>query len=184
MTAADKLPGRKAGQFGFTLVELIIVMVVIGVLGAVVAPVMLGSRGVDAATYSNQVASIIRYGQKIAIAQGRNVYVRLDGTKVALCFDSTAACGQRVAPAGGVNSGKSATLANCANSNTWACEGVPSGMTVTAHPLFYFDPTGKPFLSTDVPPTLISTFTQQTITVSGDGLSRNTIIGAETGYVR
>ena len=183
MATTNKLPGRKAGQFGFTLVELIIVIVVIGVLGAVAAPIMFGRKGFDAVAYSNQVSSLIRYGQKVAIAQNRNVYVRLDGTKVALCYDASVACGLQVAAAGGGNSGSSSTLANCANSSTWACEGVPNGLAITTHALFYFDATGKPFLSTDAPPTLNSSFTDQTVTVSGDGLNHNTIISAETGYV-
>jgi MSHA pilin protein MshC len=180
----NRLPGCQPGQSGFTLVELIVVMVLAGILAAFAAPRFFERAGFDARAYSDQVRTLIRFGQKIAIAQNRNVYVRVDGAKVALCFDATAVCGQRVVSAAGGNSGSSATLANCANSNTWACEGVPSGLTLTSHSLFYFDPVGKPFLSSDLPPTLSSSFSQQTVTVSGGGLSISTLIAAETGYVR
>lgn len=155
----------------------------IGILGAVAAPRFFDQRGYTATAYADQVRSLIRYGQKLAIAQNRNVYVRLDGASVALCYDSTAACTQRVQPPGGSNSGSSATLQRCGNFGNWACEGVPSGIAITNHALFYFDPMGKPFLATDVPPVLFSNFTTRTIVVSGDGLNHNVNVIAETGYV-
>ncbi|MBY0241138.1 MAG: prepilin-type N-terminal cleavage/methylation domain-containing protein [Burkholderiaceae bacterium] len=171
------------GSAGFTLVELITVMVVVGVLGAVAAPRFFDRKAFDAVAFSNQVASILRYGQKTAIAQNRSVYVRLNGSSVALCFDST--CASRVTAAAGSNSGSSSTLSQCSNSSTWACEGIPSGLAMTSASMFYFDPTGKPFHSTNIPPTLVSTFTTDlTITVTGDGLSHNTVVTTETGYVR
>jgi MSHA pilin protein MshC len=177
------LPGRCAGQFGFTLVELIVVMVVIGLLGAVAAPRFMERKGFDAVSYTDQARGLIRYGQKLAIAQNRNVYVRLDGASAALCYDAATACAQPVLSPSGSNSGSSATRQACAASTTWACEGVPSGLTMTSHARFYFDPSGKPFLATDGASAVLSTFTTQTVVVSGDGLPHNILITTETGYV-
>lgn len=177
-----KLPGALARQFGFTLVELITVMLVVGILGAIAAPKFFDRKGFDAVAFSHQAASIIRYGQKTAIAQNRSVYVRLNGSSVALCFDG--ACSSQVRAAAGSNSASSVTLAQCGNSTTWACEGVPGGLTMSSTSTFYFDPTGKPFLTTDISPTLVSTFPiSVTITVSGDGMSHNIYVIGETGYV-
>jgi MSHA pilin protein MshC len=170
-----------AGQFGFTMVELVTVIVIIGVLGAVAAPRLFERSAFDAMAYTDQVRGLIRYGQKLAIAQNRNVYVRLDGASVALCYD--VACASRVVPPGGANSGSSNTQAQCANLSAWSCEGVPNGLAITSASTFYFDANGKPFRSTDAPPTLNSTFADLTITVSGDGLNHNTVVAAETGYV-
>jgi MSHA pilin protein MshC len=172
-----QLPGHPARQFGFTLVELIIVMVVIGVLGAVAAPRFFQRQGFDAVTYADQVRSVIRYGQKLAIAQNRNVFVRLDGASVALCYDAPGTCAQRVQPASGTNSGSSATLQRCGNATAWACEGVPAGLSITAHPNFFFDPSGEPFLAAG------GSLPTQTVAVTGDGLNHNVIVTTQTGYV-
>lgn len=175
-------PAPTARQSGFTLVELITVLIVIGILGAAAAPKFFDRKSYDALAYANQVSSLIRYGQKTAIAQNRNVYVRLNGSSVALCFDS--ACANRVSAASGSNSASSVTLSQCGNSVTWACEGVPAGLAITAGSMFYFDAVGKPFLSVDTPPTLVSTFPASlTVTVTGDGLNHNTVVTGETGYV-
>lgn len=173
---AARLPGPGARQFGFTLVELIIVMVVIGVLGAVAAPMFFQRQGFDAVAYTDQVRSVIRYGQKLAIAQNRNVFVRLNGASVALCYDS--ACTQRVLPASGTNSGSSATLQRCANVAAWACEGVPSGLSITSHPGFFFDPSGEPFQAAGG-----QSLPTQTIAITGDGLNHNVVVTTQTGYV-
>ncbi|MES2257592.1 MAG: prepilin-type N-terminal cleavage/methylation domain-containing protein [Pseudomonadota bacterium] len=179
-----KLSGRKARQFGFTLIELITVMIVIGILGAIAAPRFFDRKGFDAVAYSDQIRALIRYGQKIAIAENRNVFVRIDGNSVALCFDST--CTSYVLPASRNNSGSSTTLARCGNTTAWACEGLPNGLTMSPSTTitFYFDPTGKPFASGDTPPTLASSFANDmVITIGGDGTTHTTTVTAETGYV-
>lgn len=171
-----QLPGRKAGQFGFTLVELIIVIVLVGILGAVAVPRLFDQRNFGAVAYTDQVRGLINYGQKLAIAQNRNVFVRLDGASAALCFD--AACAQRVRPAAGGNSGRSATLQRCGNSTAWACEGVPSGLSITAHSSFFFDASGEPFLASNS-----QSLPTQTIVITGDGLNHNVVVTTQTGYV-
>lgn len=164
---------------GFTLVELIAILVVVGILAGFAAPRFFQRQGFDALAYTDQMKALLRYGQKIAIAQGRNVFVRLNGSSAALCYD--AACTSHVTPAGGSNSGTSATLASC-GTTAWACEGVPNGLAASSA-TFFFDPAGQPFAATDPPGGLNSTFAPLTLAITGDGSTHNVIVTPVTGYV-
>lgn len=66
-------------QSGFTLVELVMAMVIIGILAAVVAPRFFGSDVFQERGAADQVKAALRYGQKVAIAQRRNVSVQISG---------------------------------------------------------------------------------------------------------
>ncbi|MYN20478.1 prepilin-type N-terminal cleavage/methylation domain-containing protein [Rugamonas sp. FT107W] len=179
MGLAQRRHSRPARPGGFTLVELVTVLVVVGVLGAFAAPRFFQRQGFDAVAYTDQMRALLRYGQKIAIAQGRNVFVRLNGSSAALCYD--AACTAHLPPAGGSNSGTKATLARC-GTTAWACEGVPSGLAASAA-TFFFDPTGQPFAANDPPGGLNSTFVPLTLAVTGDGSAHNITVTPVTGYV-
>jgi len=187
---ATRLPGRRAGQFGFTLVELIMVIVIVGIIGAVIAPRFFSRTTFDASGYNNQLAALLRYGQKLAIAQNRAVFVRLNGNSVALCYTATCAAGSRVIAPGGSNTASAATRARCIDPATnlyddrWACEGVPDGVAMTNAGTFYFDAAGTPFAQGDVQPTLVSTFPARlTVSVTGAGAALQTTIEGATGYV-
>ena len=60
---------------GFTLVELVVVMVVVGVLAIGVLPRFLARADLDARGFFDATESVLRYAQKSAIAQRRNVCV-------------------------------------------------------------------------------------------------------------
>lgn len=161
-------------------------MVVVGILGAIGLGRYFDRKGFDADEFAEQSRAVIRYGQKVAVAQNRAVFVRLDGTSVALCFDTACSATSRVLPAGANNSGSSATLAACGNTTSWACEAKPNNIVYAVAPAsssFYFDGQGKPFATADTIPSAASSFVRLTITISGDGSSRAVIVEQETGYV-
>jgi MSHA pilin protein MshC len=170
---------------GFTLVELVMILIVVGVLAVAAVPRLLHRETFDARSYFDQVQAMLRYAQKIAIAQRRNVFVRLDGASAALCFDNNFVNGceadDRVPAPAGRNSGRDATLAACSGSETWFCEAAPADIASTAAN-FYFNALGKPFNPADVAP--VSSFTGTLdIAITGDGMTRHVFVERETGYV-
>ncbi|WUR15780.1 MSHA biogenesis protein MshC [[Empedobacter] haloabium] len=165
-----------------------IVIMLIGILGAFAGQRFFSRTNFDASGYANQLATLVRYGQKLAIAQNRSVFVRLNGSSVALCYD--AACAARVAAPAGGNSGSAATTQRCRNPATniydaaWACEGLPDGVAMTNAGTFYFDAVGTPFNVADAQPTLVSTFPAAlAVDITGNGVTLRTTIEGSTGYV-
>ncbi len=58
-------------QDGFTMVELIMVMVLVGVLAAIGIPRLMGDNSINAVVFGDQVASALRTAQKSAVAKRR-----------------------------------------------------------------------------------------------------------------
>ncbi len=151
---------RNIRESGFTLIELITIMIVIGVLAVVALPRFWDNDVFQSRGFSDQVQAAMRYGQKVAIAQRRNVCVAFTlpapstiTLSVASVEGSASACDTAlVAPTGGAY-----------------VITAPGGIAFTALPTdFNFDASGRPTVS-------------QTLGVTG---SANTItIEAETGYV-
>lgn len=176
------LPFRRQYR-GFTMIELITVIVIVGIMAAFAVPRFVQKETFDVRTFTDQNLNMLRYAQKLAIAQNRPVFALLSSNRIALCF--TAVCSvaaDQVRPPAGANSGNPSTVAACGNAAAWFCEGRPSNVTYTPPTaVFYFNALGRPFLATDVDP--VSTFTRMQIPISGAGVTRNVIVEAETGYV-
>jgi MSHA pilin protein MshC len=68
--------GRAAG---FTLIELVTAIVIIAILAAVVAPHFFDTRAFSERGYADEVASALRYTQKIAIASDCGAEVTING---------------------------------------------------------------------------------------------------------
>ena len=72
----DKLLHKQCREMtGFTLVELVMTLVIAGILAAVVAPRFFDANIFKSRGFADQVQASLRYAQKEAIAQHRNVCV-------------------------------------------------------------------------------------------------------------
>jgi MSHA pilin protein MshC len=91
MLALDCIKNRRSCG-GFTMVELILVIVVAGILAAVAVPRMVGRTGFDARGFADQLAATVRFAQKLAVAQRRDVFVQLTASDATLCYSATTPC--------------------------------------------------------------------------------------------
>lgn len=159
-------------------------MVIIGVLGTIAATRFFDRSKFDEDTFAEQTRAMLRYGQKLAVAQNRPVYALINADRIALCFDKDCAAGTRVIAPSGANSGSFNTLKNCAQQQSWFCESAPEGVVQAFSgpaALFAFDALGKPHNVTTAG--ALANFQRVQITI-GDPLNKLVIkVEPETGYV-
>lgn len=152
--------GLRAGvsmQRGFTLIELVTVMIIVGILAVAVVPRFFGTNIFQSRGFADQVQASLRYAQKEAIAQRSNVCVTLAASTITLT----------IANASGAAVPCTVNLPFPSGGNSITA---PSGVTLSSSPsaTFNFDALGR-------------TATAQTISVSG--ATDNIVVEAETGYV-
>ena len=147
---------------GFTLVELVMVIVILGVMTAVVAPKLMDNSDIQARGFADQVKAALRYAQKTAIAQRRFVCSAFTSGSVTLTITSLVI--NKVAACPG------AALASPAGEPAYVVT-APSGITFSGTPAdFSFDALGRPGPNA-----------QQNIGI--DGIASPIVVEAETGYV-
>ncbi|MBI5927555.1 MAG: prepilin-type N-terminal cleavage/methylation domain-containing protein [Aquabacterium sp.] len=152
-------------QAGFTIVELIVVMVLAGILAAYAIPKVSGAIGARDDAWHDSLQGALRFAQKGAVARRRLTCVTITATTVSI---TSAAVNPATSCSTSVNGPNgSATFASSTNSS--------AGTSVSPAGTIYFQPDGR--VTTDGAGT---TSADRTITMSG--ASSITVYG-ETGYV-
>jgi MSHA pilin protein MshC len=148
------------GQAGFTMVELVTCIIILGILAAVAGPKLLDNSTLAGRTYSNEVAAAVREAQVLAVGSGCEVAITLNAGNYLAQQRSAAGNQCSIAGAWSVNvlRADGTTLAGTA----------PSNITISPATRIVFDPNGK--VSSAAPPAL---------TVGGYGMS----IDARSGFV-
>ncbi|TAM43938.1 MAG: MSHA biogenesis protein MshC [Gammaproteobacteria bacterium] len=182
----ERLPrrGPRAGDraiSAFTIVELVIIILVIGILSVVALPRFFTTSDFEARGYYDTVMNTLRYAQRTAIARRDVVYVKLDTStgQVSLCFanHATVACSSDVPKP----TGEIPYTLDAPRDVTLALSPVPSNNTL------FFDALGRPFASNDSVPSdtgSVSSFSTMTVTITGGGQTRAFTVERESGYVR
>lgn len=132
-------------QRGFTIAELVIVMVIVGVLSAVAVPRLFDQSEFAARGGRDFLASDLRYAQKSAIALRRNVCVAIAGSTVAATIATAPGSDQPCNPG--------AALVHPANNLSFAdpANALPGGAAVTAGANVIFDAVGRPLSAPAAP---------------------------------
>ncbi|MEA3543875.1 MAG: prepilin-type N-terminal cleavage/methylation domain-containing protein [Thermodesulfobacteriota bacterium] len=68
-------------QQGFTLVELVVIIVLLGIMAAVAMPKFFSMSTYQVRAAYDEVAGAVRYAQKLAVASGCEVRVQIDTTE-------------------------------------------------------------------------------------------------------
>jgi MSHA pilin protein MshC len=158
---------RRLGQWGFTMIELIMVIILLGILSVVAMPRIFNSGDFYARGFHDETMGLMRYAQKTAIAQRRTVCVAFTTTTATLSIASAAATGACNTPLIGPN--KSCSGAGCITAK--------SGISYSAGPTaLQFDGLGQP---TATP--LASMAVQ--VANNGVAISKTVTIEPSTGYV-
>lgn len=148
------IPCSLSRAHGFTAVEIITTIVILGVLAFMAAPRFFDRTAFENRGFYDQVISTLRYAQKAAITQRRFVCVAFGANSVTLTMGATSACGTNLAGPAGLS-----PYSVASNSASFATP-LPAA--------FYFDALGRPSVA-------------QAITIIGYAIPIT--IEPETGYV-
>lgn len=159
--------GCGVGQRGFTLVELVMVIVLVGVLAVVAAPRIFNTNDFNARGFHDETLAMLRYAQKTAIAQRRTVCVTFGANTLTLAIAADPAISSCAVPGGLQGPNGAAPVITAKSTVTYANP---------AYPELRFDGLGQPLDAAGV-----ALAAGRTLQVNG---ATNTItVEAATGYV-
>lgn len=152
-----KYPTQKeVHQAGFSMVELVMVIVIAGIIAVVALPKFAERSTFDSRAFGDQVKAALRYAQKSAIAQRHFVCVAFTANAITLTIDPVAPSTAHAA----------ATCPGAPLETPFRVE-APGGVTMSGAADFSFDALGRPSAA-------------NSIAIAGIPA---VIVEAETGYV-
>jgi MSHA pilin protein MshC len=161
---SNRQPHSPYAKRGFTLIELVMVIVILGVLAVVAAPRIFSNNDVNARGFHDEAIGYLRYAQKTAIAQRRTVCVSFVGTSITLKISTTPAT-FTCSPAG-----------TFSGPNGAATLTAKSGVAYSIAPAsFNFDGLGQPINNAGAP--------SATQTFQVASVNRSITVEGLTGYV-
>lgn len=150
-------------QLGFTIVELISVITIIGLLAAIAGPKFIGNAVFETRGAQGTLLAALRYAQKTAVAQRRVVYINVNTATRVICL--------------GYNSNCSSALIDPSTQVAYS-KTLPVSVTLgTTQAVLGFDGLGRP-----VPNANVTYSVQNAVDLSES--PRTIVVEAETGYVR
>ncbi|MDY7547913.1 prepilin-type N-terminal cleavage/methylation domain-containing protein [Glaciimonas sp. CA11.2] len=150
---------------GFTLIELVMVIVITGVIAVVAIPRFSGRQTFQARGFYDQTLSMLRYAQKIAIAQHTPTFVNVSSVNGTICLTylSDINC---------INSDAKQVVLGPSDQQKFS-KVTPNGITIeSTNSSFFFSALGKPSPDATVQ-----------LSIVGDGMKRIITVERETGYV-
>ena len=176
---------RQRRERGFTLIELIMVIVILGVLAVFAAPRIFNNADFYARGFHDETLALLRYAQKAAIAQRRTVCVAFSKSAPAYASLSIAsAAGTDITTCDTALSGPNKNIASKAG--VFYCgDGYPLTGVMLSSGCIY----AKPTTSYDTAGPTVLTFnglgspTASPLTLSVSSSGRTITVEADTGYV-
>lgn len=129
---ATKAGFVRAAEAGFTMVELVAVLVVIGIFAAFAIPRFTGRIGFESRGFYDHAQSLVRYAQKVAVARRHSppkgpLFLSITTSQIRACLDASCA-----------------TLLTDPSTGSPMMLTAPAGVTLSPPTTFSFDGSGAP----------------------------------------
>ena len=145
---------------GFTLVELVVVIVIAGILASIAGPRFFGSNAFQERGFADELGAALRYGQKVAVASGCPVQATVAAAGYTL--------GQQAVLAGHCDPLDLGFASAVLLPDGQAVAGTaPTGVVVAPAVTFRFLPTGETDLGADI---AVSVGARTVAVTAGSGL--------------
>lgn len=154
------LPDQSAAARGFTLVELVVILLIVGILAVVAIPRFGDQTTFETLGFYDNSINAVRFAQKVAIGQRQYVRVDLTATTLTACYCTDPACAACGASVVDPSTGAALSL-----------DALSAGVTLAPATNFFFDGLGRSSVGSVL-----------TVTVTGDG-TKTFYVEPETGYV-